>query len=126
MKILLDTSFLLSAMEKKLDIVSALRIFGEPELYTLNLVIEELKGFSKGASKKARNSRLSLNFIEKAGVKVIRATGKNTDSNIVGYAGNRRMKVCTIDGNLKKTLRRRGTGVITIRQGRYLVKDFGR
>jgi len=31
------------------------------------------------------------------------------------------MWVCTMDAGLKKTLRKRGVPVITIRQGRYLV-----
>ena len=125
MKILLDTSFLISAMKNKIDIVSELRRFGEPKLHVINLVLDELLGFSAGASIKARNARLSLQFIEREGVRIINASGKNTDRNIVRYAGNRRMAVCTIDSDLKKTLLRRGASVITIRQGRYLVRDFG-
>jgi rRNA-processing protein FCF1 len=122
MRLILDTSFLMNAMEGKIDIMSELRKFGEPKLSTLDLVVKELEGFSVGRGRNARNAKLSLGFIKNEGVRVIKAGGKNTDNNIVSYAGNRKMDVCTTDAELKKTLMRRGVGVVTIRQGRYLVK----
>ena len=125
MNILLDTSFLMHAAAAKIDIMTELRKFGEPRLYTLNLVVDELGGFSPGRTRKAMSARIALKFIEEEAVRVIKAGGKNTDRNIVRYAGNRKLTVCTTDRELKKTLRRRGVSVITIRQGSYLVKDIG-
>jgi rRNA-processing protein FCF1 len=122
MKILLDTSFLISAMRGRIDIMPELMKFGKPYLYVLDLVVKELESFAAGRGRQAANSRLSLRFIDEEGVHIIKTAGGNTDSKIVTYATNRKMAVCTVDRSLKRTLRRRGTKVITIRQGKYLVQ----
>ena len=122
MKMLLDTSFLLFAMRKKIDIVSELMKFGKASLYVLDLVVKELESFTTGRGKKAVDSKLSLGFLKQEGVHVIITGGGQTDQEIVTYATNRKMSVCTVDGQLKRTLVRRGASVITIRQGRYMVK----
>jgi len=121
MKILLDTSFLISAMLSKMDILGELRKFGRPELYVLDLVVGELESFVKGRGKKAINSRLSLKFLDHENVVIIKTIGGQTDRKIVSYATNRKMAVCTVDRRLKLTLLRRGTNVISIRQRKYLV-----
>ncbi len=121
MKILLDTSFIISAVRGRIDILAELRKFGRPSLHVLDLVVKELESFSSGRSKKAADSRLSLSFILENGVHVIRTRGGHTDRKIVTYAANRGMAVCTVDRQLKETLLRRGAKVITIRQGKYLV-----
>lgn len=125
MKMLLDTSFLITAMRGKIDIMGELRKFGKPSLNVLDLVVEELESFSTGRSKRAVDSRLSLGFIKESDVHVIKTRGGHTDSKIITYATNRKMAVCTVDKQLKETLLRRGAKVITIRQGRYLVLAFG-
>ena len=121
MKVMLDTSFLLAAMEGKIDIVSELQKFDRPELYVLDLVMKELKSFSAGRSRKAFFSRLSLDFIQKSGTEIVKTVRGQTDRRIVSYAINHEMWVCTMDAAMKKMLRKRGVPVITIRQGRYLV-----
>lgn len=129
MKILLDTSFLIYAMQDNIDILSELRKFGKARLYTSSLVVDELKRFSEGRGRKAKNARLSLGFIERAGIEVIggvqasRAGGGNTDKNIVATALEEGMAVCTADRKLKKTLKENGVNVVTIRQGKYLVGE---
>ncbi|MBN2330246.1 MAG: hypothetical protein JXC85_00350 [Candidatus Aenigmarchaeota archaeon] len=126
MKMLLDTSFLITAMRGKMDITGELRKFGQPSLHVLDLVIKELESFSTGRGGKAVLSRLSLAFIGKSGVHVIKTRGGgHTDRKIITYATNRKMAVCTMDKQLKETLLRRGTKVISIRQGRYPVISFG-
>jgi rRNA-processing protein FCF1 len=121
MKILLDTSFLISAMRSKMDILGELRKFGRPELYVLDLVVGELESFAKGRGRKAINSRLSLKFLDQENAVIIKTMGGQTDRKIVSYATNRKMAVCTVDRRLKLTLVRRGTNVISIRQRKYLV-----
>ena len=122
MKMLLDTSFLLSAMRHKIDISSELMKFGKATLYVIDLVVKELESFKDGRGRKAVDSRMSLRFLDQEGAHVIKTGGAHTDSEIVTYATNRKMTVCTVDGPLKRTLVRRGALVITIRQGRYLVR----
>jgi rRNA-processing protein FCF1 len=125
MKMLLDTSFLMTAMRSRMNIMAELRKFGQPSLYVLDLVVKELVSFSEGRGKKAAESRLSLRFVHTAGVRIIRTRGGHTDRKIITYATNRKMAVCTVDRNLKDTLLRRGAKVITIRQGKYLVLAYG-
>lgn len=126
MKILLDTSFLITAMRGKMDIMDELRKFGKPALFVLDLVVKELESFSTERGRRAVDSRLSLGFIKKSGVHIIKTSGGgHTDGKIITYATNRKMAVCTMDRKLKDTLLRRGAKVITIRQGKYLVLVFG-
>jgi rRNA-processing protein FCF1 len=123
MEFLLDTSFLVSAMENKIDIVAELRKFGRPSLYVLDLVVKELENLSGGKGEDAASARLALSFLGKRGqVSVIRASKGNTDRKIIEYSLNRNMAVCTLDRELKESLARGGIEVITIRQGRYLVR----
>ena len=112
---------LISSMRNRLDIFSELEKFGKPELYVLDLVISELEGFSGGRGAKSRHSRLALKFLENGDVKTIKARSGQTDRKIINYAINRKMAVCTIDRDLKKTLVKRGVKVISTRQRRYLV-----
>jgi rRNA-processing protein FCF1 len=125
MRMLLDTSFLITAMKGKMDILDELRKFGKPTLNVLDLVVKELESFSGGGSRRAIDSRLSLKFIEDSDIHVIKTRGGHTDNKIITYATNRKMVVCTMDKKLKETLLRRGAKVITIRQGKYLVLAFG-
>lgn len=121
MKFLIDTSFIVSATGSKIDVVTELRKFGKPEMYVLDLVIQELEKLSSGRGKKAKDSRLSLAILGKVGVNVIKTRPGNTDRKIMTYALNRDMTVCTIDAKLKRTLLKRGAKVVIIRQGKYLV-----
>jgi rRNA-processing protein FCF1 len=121
MKVLFDTSFLVSAMEFKIDLVSELMKFGKPEMFVLDLVRRELVVLSEGRGRTGRDARLSLMFIEAAGVGEIKTgfTG-HTDRKMMTYALNRQMAVCTIDLRFKKSLVKRGVRVITIRQRKFL------
>ena len=108
-------------MRNKIDLMPELMKFGRASLFVLDLVVQELESFADGRGRKAVDSRSSLQFILEQGVHVIRTNGGQTDNQIVTYATNRKMAVCTVDRRLKTTLVRRGAKVITIRQGKYLV-----
>ena len=121
MKILLDTNFLIIPGKFKVDIFSELAAFGKPELYTLDLIVRELEGISRGKGKDARNAHLGLHLIVQKQVTILKATGKAADSQLAnlamhGYA------VATQDRDLQKVLKNQGSEVIHLRQGRYLEK----
>jgi rRNA-processing protein FCF1 len=120
MKILFDTSFLVSAMKFKIDIIPELMKFGKPEMFVLDMVVRELAELAKGRGKDGINSRLSIGFIEREHVGVMKTHPGYTDRKIITYALNRDMAVCTVDGSLKKMLLKRGAKVIIIMQGKYL------
>ena len=122
MKVLLDTSFLVSVVQNKIDLNMELRKFGRPEIFVLDLVINELKSLSDGRGVDARNAGIALQFLGREGIPVLRAGAGHTDTLLMEYAQKRGMSVCTIDRRLKDDLLAKGIEVITIRQNRYLVR----
>jgi len=122
MKVLLDTSFMVAAMENKIDPMMELRKFGNPEPYVLDLIVDELERLSKGNGEDSKNASVALQFLGRSMVNVIKVGEGNTDKKLLEVAEKRNMSVCTIDRKLKDALLGRGIEVITIRQGRYLVR----
>lgn len=122
MDILLDTSFLMSVMQGKIDIMPELRKFGKPKLFVLDLVIKELESLSSAGGQDGTAARLALTFLKREAVEVIEAGKGHTDRKIVEYSMDRDMVVCTIDKELKDRLLMGGMEVITIRQGKYFVR----
>ena len=122
MDFLLDTSFLVCAMDGKIDIRSELSKFGRPCLFVLDLVVKELERLGESNGRDATNAKLSLLFLKRERAAVIKAGSGNTDRKILEYSLNRNMTVCTVDKELKDRLSRGGMGVITIRQGKFLVR----
>ncbi len=122
MMVLLDTSFLVTVMEKKIDLFHELRKFGNPEMHVLDLVQDELEKLSTGRGKDAGNARVALQFLGRKRIGIVRAGEGNTDRMLIEYAEKEGFAVCTIDRKLKDSLLNRGVVVITIRQGRYLVR----
>ena len=111
MKIMLDTSFLITALKYKIDIVSELR---GHELYTNTNVIRELEGLSKGKGKNAIFARIALGQTKK--FKILAPKIKDTDKSLVNYSKNAYI-IATQDRQLKKHLKKS----IYIRQKKYLV-----
>lgn len=123
MKFLLDTSFLISALRFKVDILSELMKFGKPELYTLHSVVSELAKISSSSGKNGKNALLALSFVNKK-VKIIEDVNRtNTDESIIKIAKDKEFIVCTQDSELKKKLKKIGVSIITIRQKKYLSKE---
>lgn len=120
MRFLLDANFLLLAGKYKTDVLAGLEEFGQPDLYTLDLVMREVENLAKAAGSTARYARIGLHLVEKNKVKVIQTSGKNTDEELVALAA-KGFVVCTQDRALRKRIKGRGS-VVFLRQGRYLVK----
>lgn len=115
MKFLLDTNFLLIPCEKKVDVFDLLREFGKPELYTLDACIQELR--------KTKYEDLVKKLIEKQGVKIEKALeGSQVDAEIERIAQEKGLTVCTQDRELIARLQLAKIPVITLRQGRYLIR----
>jgi len=121
MKFLLDTNFLVAFSQFKVDVFTELEEFGVPELYTLDLVLKELKKISTSKGIKARHARFALVRMRKEGVKILITESKRTDSEIVRIAKLNSLVVCTQDRALVKRLKAKHVPVVTLRQKRYLV-----
>jgi rRNA-processing protein FCF1 len=120
MKFLLDTNFLLIPAEFGVDIFSELGRFGKPELFTLDLVLDELRKLASGQGKASRSARLALELVGRKGVKVMESNGSNADSEIERIAGEQEIVVCTQDRELQERLCRKGVMVVIMRQRGYL------
>jgi rRNA-processing protein FCF1 len=113
--VILDTSFLLTALQNKIDIKEELtRILDHSfQLAIIDKTKDELKG------KKLEN--LAITFLKVFKVKTIPTTkDKNVDNHILEQPKD--TIVATQDKKLKEKLKKRRMPIITIRQKRYCVR----
>jgi rRNA-processing protein FCF1 len=122
MKVLLDSNFLMVPGKFRVDIFREMEMFGKPEPHTLNLVVKELEKIAGRKGNDSRHAHMGLFLLDSKGVKVIKARGRNTDREIERLAREQGFVVCTQDRELIKRLRKEKVGVISLRQGKYLVK----
>ncbi len=116
-KIILDTSFILTALKFRIDIFSELeRICDFPyELFIIDKTINELKD--------KQNSKLALDLINKKDIEVIKTKkDKNVDYLILDLV-DKDYIVATQDIGLKNQLKDKGIKIITIRQKRHLLME---
>ncbi|MBL7206238.1 MAG: hypothetical protein ISS36_01425 [Candidatus Aenigmarchaeota archaeon] len=121
MKILLDTNSFLIPGKFKVDIFEQLREeFGKLELYTLDLVVTELKKITKTSGKDSGYAKLGLELLKRNDVVIIRSGGESADDEIVRI-GNEYL-VFTQDKGLIRKLKVNDIRIITLRQGKYISK----
>lgn len=115
LNIVLDTDFLLSSIEFKVDIFTELkRICNFPyQIAVLDKTLEELEN--------KKNSKLALNLIEKNKVKAITTKKDKIVDDLLLEQNN--IIVATQDKALKEKLKKRRLPIITIRQKKYLVME---
>ncbi|MDP3916674.1 MAG: hypothetical protein Q8Q42_00105 [Nanoarchaeota archaeon] len=115
-KIVLDTSFILTALSFKIDLKSELsNLLDEPfSIYYVDKSREELK--NKPLEK------LALAILKNLGaVEIKTSQDKNVDSLLISHAeSNPNDIIATQDKALKEKLKKRKARLITIRQKRYL------
>jgi rRNA-processing protein FCF1 len=109
--VIVDTSALMAAFERNVDIESELkRLLGKVTILVPSSVIRELEGLKK--RKKEASAALAL--IERRGFDVTEVRGKG-DQAIIESASDRRCPVLTNDSELRKELRKRSLTVIFLR-----------
>ena len=96
MKLVLDANFLLLPGQFKIDIFEELMVFGKPDLYTKDLVVEELEKLAKGKSKDAKPAQLSLDIIKQKKIKVLKAKLEKADDELIRL-GKSGFVICTQD-----------------------------
>jgi rRNA-processing protein FCF1 len=111
-KFLLDANFLIIPVQFRVDIYAELLKFGQPELYTIDLVLDEL-GRLKGG-----NLAFRL-FLKNEGMVMV-TKGKNADDEIFRLVKKGEYVVCTQDQGLQERIRKAGGKIVFLRQKRYL------
>ena len=104
-KILLDTSFLITAAENKIDCYEELK---GNELFILDKAIKELEKLKKG--------KLALLILKKKKIKTIKTNSKRSVDDLL--VEKKQYAVATQDIELKKRLKTRK--IFTIRQKKYI------
>ena len=120
MKFLLDTNFLMAVGQFKIDVFSELMVFGKPELFTIDKVIDELYNLSEGKGKDSKAARLAIELISMKGVIVIKTDGTDADTEIEKVAAEEGYTVCTTDKELAMRLKREEILVIGVKQKKML------
>ena len=116
MKILLDTNFIISCINQKIDFFSkANQLIDEKiEFIVPQEVIEELKTIStrKGEKIKDKQSaQVALETIKLIQPIIINLNSKDTDTGIANYSNKNNVSVATLDNGLKSRLK---TKILTI------------
>lgn len=111
-KIILDTSFILTALKFKIDFLSELNKLSDfnYELYVLDKTIDELKNKPLG--------KLAEELIKQKNIKIIRTDKGKVDDLLLEQEGI----IATQDMELKKLLKAKNKRIITIRQKRFLIQ----
>lgn len=113
--IVLDTDFLLSSIEFKVDIFTELkRICNFPyQIAILDKTLEELEN--------KKNSKLALSLIKSKNLNIITTKRDKIVDDLLLEQKN--IIVATQDKELKEKLKKRKLPVITIRQKKYLIME---
>ncbi len=114
-KIIIDTSSILFALSKKIDIFDSVHTELEMEPLVSRGVLNELSRMSKGSSRKAKDAKVALAMIKKHLVDVSPDT-TYVDSWILSQSGSG-LAICTNDTELRKNLRSKGAMVYTLSEG---------
>jgi len=115
-QIILDTSFILTALKFKIDIKSELNKILD-EKFTIHIIDKTLNELKNKPLEK-----LSLEILKKINSKIIKTSkDKNVDSLLIDYSkSHKKVFIATQDRALKEKLKKRNVRLITIRQKKYL------
>jgi rRNA-processing protein FCF1 len=121
-KVLLDTNALLMPVQFGIDLYDELQIlFGDFEMITLEEVIGELTGISRGHGRDAAAARVGLMIAQSTSTVVPSGSCANhVDKRVIEYARREGCTVVTNDRELRNALLREGIDVVSMRKGKTL------
>ena len=95
-RVILDTSFIMTAVKQKIYFLEDIRLMGL-QILIPDKVVRELEGLK---------ADLALKILKKNKFRLIKIKGKNTDNAIISFAKkNPRIVVATLDADLKKRIK---------------------
>ena len=123
-KIILDTNFLLAVFELKVDIFTEIeRVCDFPyTLFILDRTLDEVENLIKSSLlSKRQAAKGALQLIKLKHIQVLQTDDqRSVDDIFVDLDG---VIVATVDMELKRRLRRKGTKILTIRQKKYVMLE---
>jgi rRNA-processing protein FCF1 len=123
MYVLLDTSFLLIAVDRPISLFEKLvEIIGKFDFILLEDTIHELISIRKsGSLKKSKLARKALESVS-GYQRMIHSFNGDVDEKIVDYAFKNKVIVATVDKILRKKLRSLKIPVITLKKNKLMVE----
>ena len=115
MKVVMDTSFLITSVKFKIDFFTEL---SGNKLFVPDKVIEELKYLSKNKGKKGTNAKVALKIIKSRRIDVLEADN-NVDDSLVSF-GREGYAIATQDIKLKRKLKKENVKLIYVKQKKYV------
>jgi len=120
-RVLLDTNALLMPAQFRVDLYDELlALFGDFEPITLEEVIGELSGLSRGRGRDAAAARVGLAMARRSTVVPSGSTAEHVDDRLIEYARREGCTVVTNDRQLRKALVGEGIDVVSMRRERTL------
>ncbi|MBI4144299.1 hypothetical protein HY486_03565 [Candidatus Woesearchaeota archaeon] len=120
--LLLDTSFILSCAEHKIDLFTELERTTGIAPHYLTKTTDELKGIATGNSKRAETAKLAIAFLKR--MTSIPSTGY-VDEDILSKTQQGDI-VATTDKRLRTLLKQKGIRILIIRQRKYVSEYEGK
>ncbi|MDD2472760.1 MULTISPECIES: PIN domain-containing protein [unclassified Methanoculleus] len=121
MKVLLDTNALLMPVQFGIDLYDELQaLFGDFEPVTLEEVVGELSGLSRGRGRDATAARVGLAMARRSTVVPSGSSADRVDDRVIEYARREGCTVVTNDRELRNALLREGVDVVSMRRARTL------
>lgn len=118
-RLVLDTSSILFAMSRKVDIFGAVEEQLGAAVVISSGVLRELKGIASRRTKEGKAARLALKMLEGHKVEVVDNNGA-VDRWVLGAGSAQGVYVCTNDINLKLALRRKGKRALSVSENGVL------
>ncbi len=120
-RVLLDTNALLMPAQFRVDLYDELlALFGDFEPITLEEVVSELTGLSRGRGRDAAAARVGLAMARRSAVVPSGSTAERVDDRVIEYARREGCTVVTNDRELRNALLREGIDVVSMRRERTL------
>jgi len=120
-RVLLDTNALLMPAQFRVDLYDELlALFGDFEPITLEEVIGELSGLSRGRGRDAAAARVGLAMARRSTVVPSGSTAERVDDRLIEYARREGCTVVTNDRQLRNALLGEGIDVVSMRRERTL------
>jgi hypothetical protein len=120
-KVLLDTNALLMPVQFGIDLYDELQaLFGDFEPVTLEEVVGELSGLSRGRGRDATAARVGLAMARRSTVVPSGSSADRVDDRVIEYARREGCTVVTNDRELRNALLREGVDVVSMRRARTL------
>jgi rRNA-processing protein FCF1 len=120
-RVLLDANALMMPVQFGIDLYEELRcLFGDYEPLTLDEVVEELRGISRGRGRDAAAARVGLTMAEHSTIVPSGSTADRVDDRLIQYAQREGCVVVTNDRVLRKALLEKGIDVVSMRKQKQL------